>query len=53
MIIIIIIIIIITTIIILINFIYVTGYLAYKLTGDTTKTNTEMKCLKNKYSGVN
>ena len=28
------------------NFIYVTGYLAYKLIGDTTKTNTEIKCLK-------
>ena len=35
-----------TIIIIIINFIYVSGYLAYKLTGDTTKTNTEIKCLR-------
>ena len=31
-------------IIIIINFIYVSGYLTYKLIGDTTKTNTEIKC---------
>ena len=30
--------------IIIINFIYVSGFLAYKLTGDTT--NTEIKCLR-------
>ena len=36
--------IIIIIIIIIINFIYVSGYLTYKLIGDTTKTNTEIKC---------
>ena len=30
----------------IINFIYLSGYLADKLTGDTTKTNTEIKCLR-------
>ena len=30
----------------MINFIYMSGYLAYKLTGDTTKTNTEIKYLR-------
>ena len=30
----------------MINFIYVSGCLADKLTGDTTKTNTEIKCLR-------
>ena len=30
----------------IINFIYVSGYLAYKLTGDTTRTSTEIKCLR-------
>ena len=34
-----------TKIIIIINSIYVSGYLAYKLIGDTTKTDTEIKCL--------
>ena len=33
-------------IIIIINSIYVSGYLAYKLIGDTTKTDTEIKCLR-------
>ena len=33
------------SIIIIINFIYVSGYLAYKLIGETTKPNTEIKCL--------
>ena len=32
--------------VIIINFIYVSGYLAYKLIGDTTNTNTEIKCLR-------
>ena len=30
----------------MINFIYASGYLAYKLIGDTTKTNTEIKYLR-------
>ena len=30
----------------MINFIYASGYLAYKLTGDTAKTNTEIKYLR-------
>ena len=38
------IIIIIIIIMIIINFIYVSGYLNYKLIGDTTKTITEIKC---------
>ena len=41
-----IIIIIIIIIIIMINFIYVSGYLSYKLTGDTTKRNAGIKCLR-------
>ena len=32
--------------VIIINFIDVSGYLAYKLIGDTTNTNTEIKCLR-------
>ena len=40
------IIIIIIIIIIMINFIYVSGYLSYKLTGDTTKRNAGIKCLR-------
>ena len=31
-------------IIIIINFIYVLGYLVYKVIGDTTKRNTGIKC---------
>ena len=41
-----IIIMIIIIIIIMINFIYVSGYLSYKLTGDTTKRNAGIKCLR-------
>ena len=33
-------------IIIIINSIYVSGYLAYELIGDTAKTDTEIKCLR-------
>ena len=32
--------------VIIINFIDVSGYFAYKLIGDTTNTNTEIKCLR-------
>ena len=39
-------IIIITIITIIMNFIHVSEYLAYKLSGDTTKTNTEIKCFR-------
>ena len=31
-------------IIIIINFIYLSGYLVYKVIGDTTKRNTGIKC---------
>ena len=33
-------------IVIILNSIYVSGYLAYKLIWDTTKTDTEIKCLR-------
>ena len=33
-------------IVIILNSIYVSGYLAYNVIGDTTKTNTEIKCLR-------
>ena len=32
--------------VLIINFVYVSGYLAYKLIGDTTNTSTEIKCLR-------
>ena len=32
--------------VIIINSIYMSGYLAYKLIADTTNTNTEVKCLR-------
>ena len=38
------IIIIIIIIIIMINFIYLSGYVVYKVIGDTTKRNTGIKC---------
>ena len=32
--------------VLIINFVYVSGYLAYKLIGDTTNTSTEIKYLR-------
>ena len=41
-------------IITMINFNYMSGYLAYKQIGDKVKANTEIKCLRlYKYSDVN
>ena len=38
----------------MINFNYMSGYLAYKQIGDRVKANTEIKCLRlYKYSDVN